>query len=162
MSEFTIKNRFSHDEAGEMLEMYKADMKIPKVANNQIQLIIDKITSLENLATLDNPTLAEYNIILQSYAYFLQEEENKAWRYMRWADNNLDYILSTEYNNIESNYLDAKMIAILAHNPTASEIHKNKLVAELKYNTLKNLSVKIAGISKSIETLIYAKKTFKY
>lgn len=162
MSEFTVENRFSHEEAGEMLEMYKADMKIPKVANNQIQLIIDKITSLENLATLDSPTLGEYNVILQAYAYFLQEEENKAWRYMQWADNNLDYILSTEYYNIETDYLDAKRIAVIAHNDKASDIHKNKLVAQLKYNTLKNLSVKIAGISKSIETLIYAKRTFKY
>lgn len=157
-----MKNRFSTDEAGDIIELTRSEMGLPKIQINNIQNIIDFISDLDSISKMDIVRLAEMNVVLQAYAAYVQEETNRYLRYINFAKDNIDFIISAEWSNTNGDYLDAKRIQILAHHTKAAELHNMKLVAQLKYDTLRELSDKISKISKSLETLIYAKKQFTY
>jgi hypothetical protein len=93
---------------------------------------------------------------------YIQETTNQCLRYINYANDNLDFIVSSEWQNTQGDYLDSKRIQVLAHHNKAKEFHSTKLVAKLKYDTLRDLSDRISKISKALETLIYAKKQFNY
>ena len=157
-----MTNFMDPNEAGEVVEVFRAEMKLPKFDIADCQKIMDIVSNLDSLAKMDLITLAEMNVTLQAYAVWIQEEENRCLRYMNFARDNLDFIVSSEWESIESDYLDAKRIAVLANHGRAKELHATKITAQLKYDTIRQLAERINRLSKSLDTLIYAKRHLNY
>src|SRR5262245_2229426 len=106
----------------EEMEAMRSEIRFPNLkAPDNINDIINEISSMEKLRRLDPSTLNEYAVAISIYSLYLTHETNKLQAKVDWCESNIKHIVGLHIRSIDG-YFNEKDCFIRANNDEATKL----------------------------------------
>lgn len=162
MSNLSDINRFKAEDMAGEIGVFDSDLKYPSMPNNNdMTEVLKRVTSGTYAKTATVQEMLNDLLMIEGYAVFLQDNENKQRRIINWCQDNLEYLVGQEGESIPDyigNYMPNRLTWIKANHATGQQLDKQRIVAQVKLDTIAKIHFGLQRIADAVKTCIHMRK----
>lgn len=162
MSETHEVNRFSGEDMLIEIQDFTSKIRYPQFPNEaDMSATLKRVASGSYAKSATIQQMLDDQIVIESYALFIQDQQNEQRRIINWCQSNLEYLVGQEAENIPDfigQYMPNRLIYVKANNAKAQILDKQRLVAQIKLDTIDSVHFGLNRVCNALKTAIDMRK----
>jgi len=161
MSE-SVENQFDEKQIAAAIGIYDSELQFPSFPNNNnMTEVLGRVVSGKYAKTASVQDMLDDLLMIENYAVFLMDQENKQKRIINWCQSNLENLVGHEADNIPDyigTYLQNRICYVKGNSPKGQILDRQRIVAQVKLDSISRIQYGLQRIADAIKVAINMRK----